>query len=72
MSCSRATQQSEPIVKWLISKGHLPPRMAFKMHNRPKGEKMENTTTQRRAIGLLVLFATVLAVMAAWNLPERE
>jgi hypothetical protein len=31
---------------------------------------MENPTTQRRSIGLLVIFATVLAVIAVWNLPE--
>ena len=31
---------------------------------------MESTTTQRRAISLLVVFATVLAVIATWNLPE--
>jgi hypothetical protein len=26
--------------------------------------------TQRRAVGLLVIFATVLTLIAAWNLPE--
>ena len=26
--------------------------------------------TQRRALGLLVIFATVLAVIATWNQPE--
>ena len=26
--------------------------------------------TQRRALGLLVIFATVLTVIATWNLPE--
>jgi hypothetical protein len=31
---------------------------------------MENSITQRRAIGLLVVFATVLTLIAAWNLPE--
>jgi hypothetical protein len=31
---------------------------------------MENPTTQRRSIGLLVIFATVLALIAVWNLPE--
>jgi hypothetical protein len=31
---------------------------------------MEHANTQRRAIGLLVIFVTVLAVVAAWNLPE--
>jgi hypothetical protein len=33
---------------------------------------MESATTQRRAISLLVVFATVLAVIAAWNLPEND
>jgi hypothetical protein len=31
---------------------------------------MESKITQRRAIGLLVVFATVLTVIAAWNLRE--
>jgi hypothetical protein len=31
---------------------------------------MESKITQRRALGLLVMFATVLTVIAAWNLPE--
>ena len=31
---------------------------------------MEHPNTQRRAIGLLVIFATVLTLLAAWNLPE--
>lgn len=31
---------------------------------------MENPSTQRRSIGLLVIFATVLALIAVWNLPE--
>jgi hypothetical protein len=31
---------------------------------------MENPNTQRRSIGLLVIFATVLALIAVWNLPE--
>jgi hypothetical protein len=31
---------------------------------------MEHANTQRRAIGLLVIFATVLTVIATWNLPE--
>jgi hypothetical protein len=34
-------------------------------------ENMENLN-QRRAIGLLVLFATVLTLIAVWDLPERE
>ena len=31
---------------------------------------MENPNTQRRAIGLLVIFATVLTLIATWNLKE--
>jgi hypothetical protein len=31
---------------------------------------MDNPNTQRRALGLLVIFATVLTLIAAWNLPE--
>ena len=31
---------------------------------------MENQIIQRRAIGLLVVLATVLTVIAVWNLPE--
>jgi hypothetical protein len=31
---------------------------------------MEHANTQRRAIGLLVIIATVLTVIAVWNLPE--
>jgi hypothetical protein len=31
---------------------------------------MENPTTQRRSISLLVMFATVLALIAVWILPE--
>jgi hypothetical protein len=33
---------------------------------------MENPNTQRRAIGLLVIFATILALMGMWNLPGTE
>ena len=33
---------------------------------------MENPNTQRRSIGLLVAFATVLTLLAIWNLPETE
>ena len=33
---------------------------------------MESAITQRRAIGILVVFATVLTVIAAWNLPEID
>jgi hypothetical protein len=31
---------------------------------------MENPNTQRRSIGLLMIFATVLTLLAVWNLPE--
>jgi hypothetical protein len=31
---------------------------------------MEHPNTQRRAIGLLVIFAAVVTLIAAWNLPE--
>jgi hypothetical protein len=31
---------------------------------------MEHANTQRRAIGLLVIIATVLTVIVTWNLPE--
>jgi hypothetical protein len=37
---------------------------------RPGEKNMENPNTQRRAIGLLVIIATVLTLIAAWNLPE--
>jgi hypothetical protein len=33
-------------------------------------KNMEHSNTQRRAIGLLVIFATVLTLITAWNLPE--
>jgi hypothetical protein len=33
---------------------------------------MENPNTQRRAIGLLAVFATVLTLIAVWKLPEME
>jgi hypothetical protein len=33
-------------------------------------EIMDNPNTQRRSIGLLVIFATVLTLIAVWNLPE--
>ena len=32
-SCGAAPQQSASTVKWLISIGHFPARMAVKMHN---------------------------------------
>ena len=31
---------------------------------------MDNPNTQRRSIGLLVIFATVLTLIAVWNLAE--
>jgi hypothetical protein len=31
---------------------------------------MENPKTQRRAIGLLVVLATILTVIVTWNIPE--
>jgi hypothetical protein len=31
---------------------------------------MDNPNTQRRSIGLLVIFATVLTLIAVWKLPE--
>jgi hypothetical protein len=34
-------------------------------------ENMENLN-QRRAVGLLVLLATVVTLIAVWNLPEAE
>jgi hypothetical protein len=97
VSCSTATQQSAPTLKWLISKGHFPARMAVKMHNvafwtgldnnathsvegskclrvfpaRLREKNMENPITQRRAVGLLMVFATVLTLIAVWNLPEN-
>ena len=37
---------------------------------RPREKNMEHPITQRRAIGLLVVFATVLTLIAAWNLPD--
>jgi hypothetical protein len=33
---------------------------------------MKNSTSKSRAIGLLVVFASVLALMAIWNLPQTE
>jgi hypothetical protein len=33
-------------------------------------KNMEHLNTRLRATGLLVIFATVLTVIAAWNLPE--
>jgi hypothetical protein len=33
---------------------------------------MEHAANQRRAIGLLIIVATVLAVIAAWDLPEES
>jgi hypothetical protein len=33
---------------------------------------MENPKTQRRAIGLLVIFATILTVIVTWNIAETN
>ncbi len=33
-------------------------------------KNMDNPNTQRRSIGLLVIFATVLTLIAVWNLTE--
>ena len=33
---------------------------------------MENPNTQRRAIGLLVVFATILTLIGLWDLPGTE
>jgi hypothetical protein len=33
---------------------------------------MENLNTQRKAIGLLMAFATALTLIAIWTLPETE
>jgi hypothetical protein len=48
--------------------------MAGKMHkwngSAYREQTMENS--KRRAIGFLVVFATVLTVIAAWNLPETD
>lgn len=33
---------------------------------------MENLNSARRTIGLLVIFVTVLTVIAMWNLPETH
>jgi hypothetical protein len=35
-------------------------------------KNMDNPNTQRRALGLLVIFATVLTVIATWNLAETS
>ena len=39
---------------------------------RSQEKDMKNPNTQRRSIGLLVAFATVLTLLAIWNLPEAE
>jgi hypothetical protein len=39
---------------------------------RSQEKNMENPNTQRRSIGLLVAFASILALIAIWNLPETE
>jgi len=74
-------------------KGHLPARMAVKVHHAAleividtgthsaedskyfefspaRFEEKSMGNTQRRAIGLLVVLATLLTVMAVWNLPD--
>jgi hypothetical protein len=33
---------------------------------------MENANSQRKAIGLLMAFATVLTLVAIWRVPETE
>jgi hypothetical protein len=33
---------------------------------------MENPNTHRRSIGLIVVFVTVLTLIAIWNDPETE
>jgi hypothetical protein len=33
---------------------------------------MENSSLQHRAFGLLMVFASVLALVAIWNLPETN
>ena len=35
-------------------------------------EYMNNPNNQRRAIGLLLVFATVLTLIAMWDLPETQ
>jgi hypothetical protein len=46
--------------------------MAFSVSARSQEKNMENPSTQRRSIGLLVVLATVLTLLAIWNLPEAE
>ena len=43
---------------------------AFTVRPRLREKNMEHPNTQRRAIGLLVIFATVLTLIAVWHLPE--
>jgi hypothetical protein len=49
---------------------------SYDSHPSPPGPSqendMENPNTQRRAIGLLVVFATLLTLIAVWKLPEME
>jgi len=33
---------------------------------------MRNPNNQRRAIGILAVFATIMTVVAIWNLPQTE
>jgi hypothetical protein len=36
------------------------------------GKNMQNPNNQRRAVGLLVVFASVLTLLAIWDLPESK
>ena len=45
VSCVTATQQPASTVKWLISKGHFPARMAVKMHNEGLRTGLDNTNS---------------------------
>jgi len=44
----------------------------FDFGPRQREKNMEHAIRQRRTIGLLIIFATVLTVIAAWNLPETR
>jgi len=46
--------------------------MAFSVPARPQEKNMGHPNTQRRSIGLLVAFASVLTLLAIWNLPEPK
>jgi len=45
-------------------------RLSVPAHFQEKN--MENPNIQRRAIGLLVVFAAILSLIGVWNLPETE